>query len=89
MATHFNYSLYNFSMNNAEVLPENNQPDFDLKGITFVLLFLLRIRNKTLRASRIGSSIRWINWNQKLKLTTKVFFVDVNENSTTLFIHFE
>ena len=28
-------------------------------------------------------SIRWINWNQTLKLKTKIFFVGVNENSTT------
>ena len=26
MATHFNYSLQNFSMNNAEVLTGNSQP---------------------------------------------------------------
>ena len=32
----------------------------------------------------IVCSIRWINWNQKLKLKTKTkFFCCVNENSTT------
>ena len=33
-------------------------------------------------------SIRWINWNQKLTLKTKIFFVSLDENSTT-FLHFE
>ena len=32
---------------------------------------------------RVLCSIRWINWNQKLKLKTKIFFVSVNENLMT------
>ena len=31
MATHFNYSLQNFSMNNAKVLTGNSQPVPDFK----------------------------------------------------------
>ena len=39
--------------------------------------------------SDILCSIHRINWNQKLKLKTRFFFVGVNKNSTTFFIHFE
>ena len=36
MATHFNYSLQNFSMNNAKVLTGNSQPvpDFTIMQVT-------------------------------------------------------
>ena len=33
-------------------------------------------------AAYFFGSICWINWNQKLKLKTKIFFAGVNENST-------
>ena len=35
MATHFNYSLQNFSMNNAKVLTGNSQPVPDFKGFAY------------------------------------------------------
>ena len=33
MTTHSNYSLQNFSTNNAKVLTENSQPVLDFKGM--------------------------------------------------------
>ena len=39
MTTHFNYSLQDFSMNNAKVLTGNSQPVPDFKCVNFINLY--------------------------------------------------
>ena len=39
MTTHSNYSLQNFSTNNAKVLTENSQPVLDFKFNTQIMLY--------------------------------------------------
>ena len=51
MTTHFNYSLQNFSMNNAKVLTGNSQPVPDFKSTpSFFLTFKFLISAESLNA---------------------------------------
>ena len=44
MTTHSNYSLQNFSTNNAKVLTENSQPVLDFTYVLFQFPYRLRRR---------------------------------------------